>query len=88
VNRERWGSRSTSKVLASARAFKEKGLADHGWAFINIDDGWEIKGDAGRPKQIGAIVVNEVPDMKRLPTRSMGGTQARHLSPGRPPAGT
>ena len=65
-----WGlAVDEAKVLAAARAFREKGLTDHGWQYVNIDDGWEIKGDAGAPKRNpdGTIIVNEkFPDMKRL----------------------
>jgi hypothetical protein len=65
-----WGlAVDQEKVIASALVFEEKGLADHGWSFINIDDGWEIKGDDPRPKRHpdGSIVVNEkFPDMKAL----------------------
>jgi len=65
-----WGtSVDAGKVLASARVFKEKGLLDHGWNFINIDDGWEIFGDDPRPKRDsqGSILTNEkFPDMKSL----------------------
>ncbi|WP_202815877.1 putative Ig domain-containing protein [Terrimicrobium sacchariphilum] len=39
-----WGaSVSQEKVLSSARALVEKGLRDHGWSYINIDDGWQGK---------------------------------------------
>jgi alpha-galactosidase len=65
-----WGlSVDEAKVLASARLFKAKGLLDHGWSFINIDDGWEIKGDSPLPKRDGDgnILTNDkFPDMKRL----------------------
>lgn len=65
-----WGlSVTQDQVLASARAFVEHGLADHGWTYINIDDGWEIPGDDPRPKRDGSgnIIVNEkFPDMKAL----------------------
>jgi hypothetical protein len=64
-----WGlSVDTEKAIASARAFKEKGLADHGWSFINLDDGWEIPKDR-EPKRDkdGYILTNEkFPDMKAL----------------------
>jgi PKD repeat protein len=56
------------KVIASARSFLKKGLADHGWTYINIDDGWEIHRDK-EPKRDpqGNILTNEkFPDMKRL----------------------
>lgn len=65
-----WGlSVDQAKVIASARTFREKGLIDHGWSYINIDDGWEVKGDDPRPKRdsLGNIIVNEkFPDMKAL----------------------
>jgi alpha-galactosidase len=51
------------KVLRSARALASSGLADHGWAYVNIDDTWQ--GDRGGPRH--AIQGNErFPDMKRL----------------------
>ena len=65
-----WGlSVDQEKILASARVFKEKGLMDHGWTYINIDDGWEIKGDSPLPKRDtrGNILTNEkFKDMKGL----------------------
>jgi hypothetical protein len=64
-----WGlSVDTEKTITSARIFRQKGLADHGWCFINIDDGWEIHKD-NEPKrdQAGFIITNEkFPDMKVL----------------------
>ena len=37
-----WGnSVSQEKVMSSAKAMLEKGLADYGWTYINIDDGWQ-----------------------------------------------
>ncbi len=51
-----WGlSVSDAKVRASARAMIEKGLIDHGWTYINIDDGWE----APQRKKNGTITTNE-----------------------------
>lgn len=65
-----WGlTVDENKILASARVFKEKGLLDHGWTYINIDDGWEIKGDSPLPKRDtqGNILTNEkFKDMKAL----------------------
>ncbi len=65
-----WGlSVSQEKVYDAAKAFVEKGLADHGWTYINIDDGWEIFGDLTAPKRSskGEILTNEkFPDMKKL----------------------
>ncbi|MBN1940105.1 MAG: putative Ig domain-containing protein, partial [Candidatus Aminicenantes bacterium] len=45
-----WGTAvDAEKVKDSARAFVDKGLLDHGWTYINIDDGWEIPKDDPRP---------------------------------------
>jgi len=64
-----WGlSVDAGKVIASARTFCNKGLIQHGWSFINIDDGWEIFKDQ-EPKRdpAGNILTNEkFPDMKAL----------------------
>ncbi len=58
-----WGlSVSDEKVKASAMQMFEK-LADHGWSYINIDDGWEESKRNGE----GEIVPNKkFPDMKGL----------------------
>jgi len=65
-----WGlTVDESKALDAARSFVETGLKDHGWTYINIDDGWEIKGDSPLPKRDpqGFILTNDkFPDMKRL----------------------
>ena len=65
-----WGlSVSQEKVYNAAKAFVENGLADHGWTYINIDDGWEIYGKSTAPKRSpeGVILTNEkFPDMKKL----------------------
>jgi alpha-galactosidase len=51
------------KVRAAADAFLSSGLADHGWTYINIDDGWEAPERS--PK--GEILTNEkFPDMNAL----------------------
>jgi alpha-galactosidase len=59
-----WGGAvSQEKVLSSARAMVAKGLRDHGWTYINIDDGWQ--GMRGGPQN--AIQPNaKFPDMKAL----------------------
>lgn len=37
-----WGDAvSQDHVLSAARAMAAKGLRDHGWTYINIDDGWQ-----------------------------------------------
>jgi hypothetical protein len=65
-----WGlTVDQSKVVASAKVYSEKGLAKHGWTYINIDDGWEIAGNSTAPKRNadGSIIVNEkFPNMKAL----------------------
>jgi len=59
-----WGlSVSDEKVRSSAKALIDKGLIDHGWTYMNIDDGWES------PQRLpdGTIVPNEkFPNMKAL----------------------
>jgi len=51
------------KVLRSAKAMVARGLADHGWSYVNIDDTWQ-GARAGRGK---ALLPNEkFPDMKGL----------------------
>ncbi len=59
-----WGlSVSQDKVLASAQSMIDKGLADYGYSYINIDDGWE----APERAVDGKIVVNEkFPSIKQL----------------------
>ncbi len=58
-----WGlSVSDKKVRQSADAMKNSGLIDHGWTYINIDDGWEDTHDRD-----GNILTNyKFPDMKAL----------------------
>ncbi|MDD4822334.1 MAG: NPCBM/NEW2 domain-containing protein [Bacteroidales bacterium] len=59
-----WGlSVSADKVKASVDAMISSGLVNHGWTYINIDDGWEAPARALN----GEIVTNEkFPDMKNL----------------------
>ncbi|MBK0377732.1 putative Ig domain-containing protein [Mucilaginibacter segetis] len=58
-----WGlSVDDKKVRISAKAMADK-LASHGWAYINIDDGWE----ADNRRADGEIATNsKFPDMKAL----------------------
>ncbi len=59
-----WGnSVSQEKVITSARAIVESGLINHGWTYVNIDDGWQgIRGG-----EHNAIMGNaKFPDMKAL----------------------
>ncbi len=59
-----WGlSVSQEKVMSSAAALINRGLADYGYAYMNLDDGWE--GEERTPE--GYIQGNEkFPDMKGL----------------------
>lgn len=59
-----WGlSVSQEKVMSSATAIIEKGLADYGYQYINVDDAWE----AAERNADGTIAVNDkFPDMKGL----------------------
>ena len=59
-----WGlSVSQEKVMASAAALINRGLADYGYSYINVDDAWEAEERAAD----GSIVCNEkFPDMKGL----------------------
>jgi len=59
-----WGEKvDRDRVLAAARAMVSSGLADHGWTYVNIDDGWQGKRPApGKPLQPN----EKFPDMKGL----------------------
>ncbi len=59
-----WGlSVSQEKVMSSAQAIIDKGLADYGYSYINVDDAWE----APERNADGTIAVNgKFPDMKGL----------------------
>jgi len=59
-----WGpSVSQKKVLAAAKAMVATGLRDHGWTYVNIDDGWQGQ----RGGKYYAIQPNEkFPDIKQL----------------------
>ena len=59
-----WGlSVSQEKVMSSAKALMDKGLADYGYSYVNIDDAWE----AEKRLPDGRITPNsKFPDMKGL----------------------
>ena len=59
-----WGLTVTQeKVIASAQALLDKGLADYGYSYINIDDGWE----APERNADGTLDANEkFPSVKAL----------------------
>ncbi len=58
-----WGlSIDAEKIVQSARIFREKGLTQYGWSYINIDGGWQ-----GERDKEGRIVPNKkFPDMYAL----------------------
>lgn len=59
-----WGNSVSQELMeSSAKAMVESGLADYGWSYVNIDDGWQgVRG--GEHK---AIMPNsKFPDMKAL----------------------
>lgn len=58
-----WGlSVNDERLKASARAMIDKGLIDHGWMYMNIDDGWEAEARNAN----GQIVSNsKFPDLKK-----------------------
>lgn len=53
------------RVLDSARAMVEKGLADCGWTYINIDDGWQSELRGGKYNAIQPAPTR-FPDMGKL----------------------
>ena len=57
------GHVSQEKVLNAAEAFVKHQLCDHGWTYVNIDDGWQgIRGG-----EFNAIMPNKkFPDMAKL----------------------
>ena len=59
-----WAHRiDADKVIASAKAMVDMGLADHGWTFVNIDDTWQGK----RSGPMLALQPNEkFPDIKGM----------------------
>jgi alpha-galactosidase len=76
-----WGlSVNDKKVRISAKAMADR-LSAHGWAYINIDDGWE----APQRAATGEITPNEkFPDMKGLTdyVHSLGLRTGIYSSPG------
>ena len=59
-----WGlSVNDARVRSSAKAMIDNDLTNHGWNYINIDDGWEAEKRAAN----GEILTNQkFPDMKGL----------------------
>lgn len=77
-----WGlSVDQKKVKVAARAMDAVGLANCGWTYINIDDGWE----AAERDEAGFLMPNEkFPDMKKLTAdiHNMGLKVGIYSSPG------
>jgi alpha-galactosidase len=72
---------SDKKIRGAADAFIREGLADYGWTFVNIDDGWE----APKRAQDGSMLSNEkFPDMNKLTeyVHSLGLKIGLYSSPG------
>ena len=86
------GSVSAEKVKAAANEMVKKGLINHGWTYINIDDYWETKPGSNDPTlqgdprdKDGFIIPNKrFPDMKELSSyiHSKGLKMGVYSSPG------
>jgi alpha-galactosidase len=64
-----WGiTVDESKVKAAADEMISAGLQAHGYQFVNIDDGWQLKVPNPNPRDAqGRVLANsQFPDMKRL----------------------
>jgi hypothetical protein len=62
-----WGlSVSEEHVKSSVDAYISKGLIDHGWTYINIDDGWELTHEDFTSTEKRMLTNDKFPDMKRL----------------------
>lgn len=74
------GAVSAANVKSAADAMAAKGLINHGWSYINIDDCWQAGRDAN-----GKILANEkFPDMKELTDyiHNLGLKAGTYSSPG------
>ena len=91
-----WGSQLTAEhVKGAVRAMEASGLGNHGWAYINLDDWWEMNNSESgkrRPEVVGPardaqgrILSNpSFPDMKALTDyiHSFGYKAGLYSSPG------
>lgn len=94
-----WGPRFNGEhAMDAARALDESGLGNYGWAYINLDDFWEMN-NAGRPELAdrpelvgparddeGRIIPNpSFPDMRKLTdtVHSYGFKAGLYSSPGK-----
>jgi len=83
---------SDEMVRAQAKAMVDSGLADHGYVYVNIDDGWNIKLETDDPAlggpprdENGSLRTNKrFPDMKALCdyVHSLGLKIGIYISPG------
>jgi alpha-galactosidase len=59
-----WGSSvNQDKVLRSARALVSSGLAQHGWSYVNIDDGWQ---GSRHGRDLALQANGKFPDLKAM----------------------
>ncbi len=77
-----WGEKASQEILyKTAKSMIDKGIADHGWSYINVDDAWE----AEKRAEDGTIVPNsKFPDIKGLIAQihSLGLKFGLYSSPG------
>ena len=77
-----WGEKASQEILyKTAKSMIDKGIADHGWSYINVDDAWE----AEKRAEDGTIVPNsKFPDIKGLieQIHSLGLKFGLYSSPG------
>jgi alpha-galactosidase len=60
-----WGTKVTQeRALGSAKGMVISGLTQHGWAYVNIDDGWQ--GIRGGPVNALQVDTNRFTDMARF----------------------
>ena len=78
---------SDALVRETADAIERLGLADFGWSYVMVDDGWQVKADAKEPRRDahGVQLTNErFPDMRSLAAyiHSKGLKAGLYSSPG------
>lgn len=60
-----WGTKVTQeRALSSAKGMVDSGLAQHGWSYVNLDDGWQ--GIRGGPSNALQADTNRFADMARF----------------------
>ena len=93
-----WGWAFTAQhAMDAAKALDESGLGDHGWAYINLDDWWEMNNSGNERSKMrtdvqgpardaqGKIITNGAfPDMKKMTDyiHSLGFKAGLYSSPG------